>query len=212
MEEVEQKKRREARAAETLAALGTSFLKSHGPQDGMSKFSAGEDFFSKDKIIGIYFSGHFCPPCRAFTPVLREKVAAYKSEGKNLDIVFVSSDGSNDEFESYFKNEMNGFYAIPFADARKNKLASLYSVMSIPTLILINGEGELITNNGRTAMTNDVYPFANTPSSDSSLSGFNLQTMIFIIIVAAVLRYLFRFELRSALLIAVGLSIVLRLV
>ncbi|EYC15574.1 hypothetical protein Y032_0036g3220 [Ancylostoma ceylanicum] len=25
----------------------------------------------KDKVVGLYFSAHWCPPCRQFTPVLK---------------------------------------------------------------------------------------------------------------------------------------------
>merc|ERR1712130_667492 len=30
-----------------------------------------------DKYVGIYFSAHWCPPCRGFTPVLAESYNAY---------------------------------------------------------------------------------------------------------------------------------------
>ena len=30
----------------------------------------------KDKVVGIYFSAHWCPPCRSFTP---ELVKSYKN-------------------------------------------------------------------------------------------------------------------------------------
>ena len=30
----------------------------------------GSKSLSKKKLIGLYFSAHWCPPCRAFTPEL----------------------------------------------------------------------------------------------------------------------------------------------
>ena len=41
------------------------------------------------KTIGIYFSAHWCPPCRGFTPKLVEFRDANK---KDFEVVFVSSD------------------------------------------------------------------------------------------------------------------------
>merc|ERR1712232_1315373 len=42
------------------------------------------------KPIGLYFSAHWCPPCRAFTP----KLAQWYKEGRKdkMEIIFVSSD------------------------------------------------------------------------------------------------------------------------
>ena len=29
-----------------------------------------EEIFKNNELIGIYFSAHWCPPCRQFTPIL----------------------------------------------------------------------------------------------------------------------------------------------
>ena len=44
------------------------------------------------KMVGLYFSAHWCPPCRAFTPVLAQRYTELKAAGKDFEIVFVSSD------------------------------------------------------------------------------------------------------------------------
>ena len=50
----------------------------------------------KDKVVGIYFSAHWCPPCRSFTPELAKTYKLLTEEQqKHFEIVFVSSD--NDE-------------------------------------------------------------------------------------------------------------------
>ena len=50
----------------------------------------------KDKVVGIYFSAHWCPPCRSFTPELAKTYSLLtETQQKNFEIVFVSSD--NDE-------------------------------------------------------------------------------------------------------------------
>ena len=43
------------------------------------------------KTVGIYFSAHWCPPCRSFTPNL---VKFLDKNKKNFEVVFVNS-GTN---------------------------------------------------------------------------------------------------------------------
>merc|ERR1712045_671815 len=49
----------------------------------------------------LYFSAHWCPPCRGFTPKLAERY----NEGlkDNMEIIFVSSDQDSSQFDAYFK-------------------------------------------------------------------------------------------------------------
>ena len=56
-------------------------------------------------LAGVYFSAHWCPPCRAFTPKLGQYYEEQK-KGPNADkfeIVFVSCDRDDDSFKDYFK-------------------------------------------------------------------------------------------------------------
>lgn len=73
-------------------------------------------FEGNGKVLGLYFSAHWCPPCRAFTPQLAEwyKNVKKSSNGDNFDIVFLSSDRDATGFNEYFK-EMP-WYAVPYAD------------------------------------------------------------------------------------------------
>ncbi|KAL4228826.1 hypothetical protein ACF0H5_011866 [Mactra antiquata] len=71
----------------------------------------------KDKVaIGIYFSAHWCPPCRGFTPVLAE---FYKANTDKFVCIFVSSDRDDASFKEYF-NEMP-WYALPFEERGAKK-------------------------------------------------------------------------------------------
>ena len=59
------------------------------------------------QYVGIYFSAHWCPPCRGFTPALvsfynslkRSRAAAAEPE---LEVVFVSGDRDIGAFRGYF--------------------------------------------------------------------------------------------------------------
>ena len=68
------------------------------------------------KILGIYFSAHWCPPCTAFTPVLVDFYEKYKNE-KDFEIVFLSNDEDAGEFKEYFQTMP--WLAISFDDREK---------------------------------------------------------------------------------------------
>lgn len=53
------------------------------------------------KAIGIYFSAHWCPPCRGFTPKLAELYREAQKESLPFRIVFVSSDRDEEAFKEY---------------------------------------------------------------------------------------------------------------
>jgi len=112
------------------------------------------DSINDADVIGIYFSAHWCPPCRGFTPVLSETYKKITAAGKKFQVVFVSSDRDQVAFEEYY-SEMP-FLALPFSESDKGgELKGKYGVRGIPTLILVNNKGETITQNGRGVVMED---------------------------------------------------------
>lgn len=101
------------------------------------------------KIIGIYFSAHWCPPCRGFTPKLVEFHQKMTAAGKPFEIVFVSSDRSKDAMFDYMKETKMPWLSLPFGDQHKGSLSGKFGVRGIPTLVIVNSEGETVTLNGR---------------------------------------------------------------
>lgn len=100
----------------------------------------------KDKIVGIYFSAQWCPPCRGFTPSL---VDFRNKNSENFEVVFVSSDRSAEDQLKYMeKYEMN-FYAVPHGSDAANNLKKKFEVRGIPSLVIVDANGNTITKNGR---------------------------------------------------------------
>ena len=100
------------------------------------------------KIIGLYFSASWCPPCRKFTPVistLYEDIIEYYDD---IEFVFISSDKSNIEFNEYWDKMSFPALSYEYRD-KKDELVKFYDVGPIPALIFINTNGELITNDGK---------------------------------------------------------------
>merc|ERR1712054_492002 len=121
------------------------------------------------KTIGIYFSAHWCPPCRGFTPELVKTYNKMKDAGKEFEIIFASSDRDEDAFKEYF-NEMP-WLALPYADREaKNKLSKVFGVEGIPSFHIIESDGTVINNNGRGAVGGDPegkeFPWHPKPVND----------------------------------------------
>merc|ERR1711988_611351 len=104
--------------------------------------------------VGIYFSAHWCPPCRGFTPKLAEIYTTMKANGKKFEIVFVSSDRDEASFDDYFKDMP--WLALPFADrSGKDRLNKKFKVQGIPSLVIVDKDGQTITTDGRSAVSED---------------------------------------------------------
>jgi nucleoredoxin len=130
-------------------------------------------------VLALYFSAHWCGPCRSFTPTLGQRYTALKAAGKDIEMVFVSSDRDEEAFKEYFA-EMP-FLALPFSKrSEKAELSSNFKVNGIPTLILLDAKtGKIINEEGRGAISAETYiedyPFLPKPVNDiaASMSGIN---------------------------------------
>jgi len=104
------------------------------------------------KTIGIYFSAHWCPPCRGFTPKL---VEFRDSNKKDFEVVFVSSDRSPKAHMDYMKGSKMKWYTMPHRSDAANKLSKKYEVRGIPALMIVSPDGKTITKNGRGDVTSN---------------------------------------------------------
>ena len=109
-------------------------------KDGLPSQLAG-------KVVGLYFSAHWCPPCRAFTPTL---AAAYRDAvraSSAFEIVFVSSDRDPASFNAYYATMP--WARVPFESAAvRSALSAQYAIRGIPALLLFDTAGKLITREG----------------------------------------------------------------
>ncbi|XP_032873617.1 nucleoredoxin-like protein 2 [Amblyraja radiata] len=106
----------------------------------------------KNKVVGIYFSGGWCPPCRDFTPRLCEFYTELMLETEpaaQFEIVFVSSDKSQADMESYIAAMHGDWLALPWKDQYKTELKKKYTITAIPKLVIVKQNGDVITDKGR---------------------------------------------------------------
>mmetsp|Transcript_6390 Transcript_6390/g.9541 ORF Transcript_6390/g.9541 Transcript_6390/m.9541 type:complete len:351 (-) Transcript_6390:1126-2178(-) len=124
----------------------------------------------------LYFSAHWCPPCRNFTPVLSQWYEENKTT-KDLEIIFCSSDRDQEAFNEYYNKFMPSWTALPFNDkTTKDALSQAFEIRGIPSLIALgptqpDGSRPIISKDGRTCVSNNQpFPQAWLPQPFADLS------------------------------------------
>jgi nucleoredoxin len=113
--------------------------------------------FLAGKSVMIYFSAHWCPPCRRFTPEL----AKWYAEGpkpENVEVVFASSDRDEGAFNEYFGEMPWPALSFELRD-EKAELSKRFNVSGIPTLVVLDAAGALVTTKGREGVSEDPKGF-----------------------------------------------------
>lgn len=103
-------------------------------------FKMGE----KPKFTAIYYSAHWCPPCRAFTPKLVDWYKGFKSKHANFELVFASSDKDAAAMLDYMKETGMPWPAVKFGEKKAAGLDK-YAAGGIPYLVLIDENGKDLT-------------------------------------------------------------------
>lgn len=81
--------------------------------------------------------------------MLRKFYEKLKSNGNEVEIIFVSGDKSEQEFQDYFRNDHGDWLAVDYNAKERTTLSDRYQVKGIPTLIVVNGKGENVVPNAR---------------------------------------------------------------
>ena len=81
-------------------------------------------------FTGLYFSAHWCSPCRGFTPKLVEFYNTMKANNQPMEIIYVSLDRDRSSFDEYYGTMP--WYTIPFDDNEARVSVGTYVINSIP--------------------------------------------------------------------------------
>ena len=96
------------------------------------------------KYTALYFSAHWCPPCRMFTPKLVDWYNSFKPKHPDFELVFVSSDRDQAAMEEYIKGDNMPWPAVKF-DQAQSETFQKFGSSGIPYLVLIDSEGNAVT-------------------------------------------------------------------
>ena len=128
-------------AAGTIAALVKGNLVTS--QNGVLRPYPDADF-EKKKLIGLYFSAHWCGPCREFTPGL---VAYYNKNAPahpEFEILFVSNDKTAAAMEGYMREVQMPWPALSFDKVAGNAALTKYAGSGIPCLVVVDETGKVV--------------------------------------------------------------------
>ncbi|GET91201.1 tryparedoxin, putative [Leishmania tarentolae] len=116
------------------------------------------DILKDAEYVLMYFSAHWCPPCRSFTPLLKDFYEKHHDK-KKFEVVFMSFDESEGEMMRYFRESHGPYYCLPYADAKSMTRVwrDTYNVKTIPALLVFENSNprKLIARCGRDMVIND---------------------------------------------------------
>jgi nucleoredoxin len=100
----------------------------------------------KKKYVALYYSAHWCGPCRKFTPQLVEYYNRAAAAHPDFELIFVSSDRSRFGWETYIREMKMPWLAIDY-----DQLAEMIAVRklgggSIPSLLVLDRESNVIAS------------------------------------------------------------------
>ena len=102
----------------------------------------------RGKIVIIDFWASWCKPCRASNPVMKEFYAEYCDRG--VEILGVSNDTDHDKWMAAVEEDglpwLNVVDDFPVKN-RPARVISLYAAPGLPTLVLIDREGRIVSAN-----------------------------------------------------------------
>lgn len=122
-----------------LASIGEYLVDAEG-----NKVEAGK--VSGQRYLLFYFSAHWCPPCRKFTPRL---VARYNQDNAGYQIVFVSSDRSETDMKNYMKETQMPWPGLGFDSPVVKKIKETYGGPGIPCLVMLDDKDNVISHSYR---------------------------------------------------------------
>ena len=139
--------------ADVYKAIKSDLVKPDG-----RKAKASQQMLKK-RFILVYFSAHWCPPCRKFTPLL---VNWYNKDHKDYDVIFVSSDSNKDNMKKYMEETKMPWVGIKKKSESETLMNKKFKTGSgIPNLVLIE-KGKVIASSyekGKYVGTAHPYEF-----------------------------------------------------
>lgn len=106
-----------------------------------------KDYIGKGKYVLFEFWASWCGPCRADIPHLREVYALYNKKG--FEIVSISMDDNKEKWLQAIREEKMKWTQLSDLKAFDSGLARTYRIRGIPSCLLFDPQGKLVTRNMR---------------------------------------------------------------
>jgi nucleoredoxin len=100
------------------------------------------------KIFAFYYSAHWCPPCRAFTPELVKEYKKLSEKHPEFELIFVSSDRDEKAMEDYMDWGKMSYPAISYQDRSSARTVQAMGAQGIPYLVVTDANGKELIGKG----------------------------------------------------------------
>lgn len=121
-----------------IELIGSSLVDAEGnPVSGIE--------LTRKQYLLLYFSAHWCPPCRVFTP----KLVNFYNQNKNADnfeIILISADRTPEAMGQYMSETAMPWPALSYDSPAKQELGDELGVEGIPCLVMFNNKGAVISS------------------------------------------------------------------
>jgi nucleoredoxin len=106
-----------------------------------------ESSILKTKVIGLYFTSSWCPPCEAFSSDLLVLYNEVNLKEKNFEVIQISNERNDKEFKEFISKDPWLF--VNYEDPFMFSLINEYKVNYLPVLIIVNKDKVLLSSTGR---------------------------------------------------------------
>jgi nucleoredoxin len=110
----------------------------------LSRFD--DEQLEKKTLIALYFSAHWCGPCRKFTPQLVDYYNRVAPQHPEFEIIFISLDKSQFAYETYMRETSMPWPAIDYTKLAGKGAIRKYGGDGIPCLVLLDTSGKVISD------------------------------------------------------------------
>jgi nucleoredoxin len=108
--------------------------------------SCYDEELAPKQIYGLYFSAHWCPPCRKFTPQLVAYYNQVAHDHPEFEIIFVSADKSAEDMATYMRESGMPWPAIEYGKLANVPALQKYAGRGIPDLVIVDASGKVLAD------------------------------------------------------------------
>lgn len=115
---------------------------------------------SNKTVFAFFYSAHWCPPCRQFTPSLAATYTELLKKYPHFELVFASSDRSKKDMHEYMAWGKMNYPALDFDVVTAFDFVQKNSARGIPYLVVLDSDGNELAGKGTTDWVhpNEVIP------------------------------------------------------
>ncbi|KAL5017232.1 hypothetical protein ScPMuIL_006821 [Solemya velum] len=104
---------------------------------------------AEEEVEDIAHPGEVPGQDTKFTPLLKDLYDEIQRRKAAFEVIFISFDKTKEDMEQYFVEMHGDWLALPFGDPLIEKLKSQYDISSVPKLVVVRDDGEVLTMKGR---------------------------------------------------------------